>query len=938
MTTFRSIAFLIFALGSVAHAQQRNVLLIIADDYGIDSSSLYNSSSGAVLPPTPNINALKTSGVLFRNAYAQPTCSPARACILTGRQPFGHGVTTAVTANDGQLRASEFTLPRAFAANSSLGYSTASFGKWHLTISANFANDPNNIAGWPHYAGSLNGGLNSYTAWTKTINGVTGATNGTTTYATTDTTNDAVAWITARGTQPWFAWVGYNAPHTPFHKPPNNLITYDTTQPNWATVPINDTPAHQRLHYNAAVEAMDTEIGRLLSSMTAQVRANTTIVFIGDNGTPPQVIQTPFGTGHAKDSLYEGGTHVPLIIAGPDVVSPNRESTAVVNAVDLYSTILELAGINVANTQPATNPLDARSLVPILKNQADSTRYGYFEQSGSTLTSAESGRGVINATGYKLIRFNDAHEEFYFIPTDANEQTNLLLGTLNSTQLSNYAALSAQLATYAVSANPLGAPVEDSWLTYSGAGYARIYKTQANAIATSKISSNTWPVPFNAPGSAHAVINGGQATPTYAGIQSIRVSPNWVYMQSSGLPYHVIGPWYFDAAKTDLFLSWPSKMDVLVRFPRLPVPAATKDPTTLGAIAYWVDGTIIHNQLDAYYWDGMADVTNQGVTGSWERNAYLAEGPTFDPDAAHQPHTGEHHHHISPSGLRYLLGDHMTYNPSTHTYAESPSMPGHSPIVGWAFDGYPIYGPYGYSIANNATSPVRRMTSGYVMRDGSFGTTDLRVTGRTSYPKWASDMSTQLTNLNGPNVSTSYPLGWYVQDFDHKADHGYTQGVDFDLDRYNGRFCKTPEFPNGTYAYFIAIEADGTPAYPYIIGRQYYGVKQGGNYGATATVGFSAVESPAVTIFQGGANAGLDITQTTRTPAGGGVITLQWSSVEGGRYSVEKSTNLSSWTTVDSNIPGSPITTQRNESAAGTIGFYRVRRDSVDTYDAVSTP
>jgi hypothetical protein len=227
------------------------------------------------------------------------------------------------------------------------------------------------------------------------------------------------------------------------------------------------------------------------------------------------------------------------------------------------------------------------------------------------------------------------------------------------------------------------------------------------------------------------------------------------------------------------------------------------------------------------------------------------------------------------------------------------------------------------------------MTSGYVMRDGSFGTVDLRVTGRTTYPKWATDMPTQLTNLNGPNVSTSYPLGWYVQDFDHKADHGYTQGVDFDLDRYNGRICKTPEFPNGTYAYFIAIEADGTPAYPYIIGRQYYGVKQGGNYGAAATVGFSGVEAPAATVFQGGASAALAINQPSKS---GSQITLQWSSVEGGRYTIESSPNLTSWSDADTNIPGAAINTQRTESATGASNFYRVRRDSVDTYDAVSTP
>ncbi len=936
-SAFSLLAFLAFALTPV-RAVQRNVLLIIADDYGIDSNSLYNTSPGAALPPTPNINALKASGVLFRNAYTQPTCSPTRACLLTGRQPFRTGVTTAATASDGQLRASEFTLPRAFAANSSLGYAVASFGKWHLTLSSTFANDPNAIGGWPHYAGCLNGAVNSYTAWTKTINGVTGTTNGTTTYATTDTTNDTIAWIAARGSQPWFAWVGYNAPHTPFHKPPNNLHTYDTTVPGWATLSI---PSNQRTHYNAAVEAMDTEIGRLLSSMSPAVRANTDIIFLGDNGTPNQVIQAPFSSGHAKDSIYEGGTHVPMIIAGPDVVSPNRESSAMVNAVDVYATILELAGINVANTQPATNPIDAKSLLPILQNQTDSgVRYGYAEQSGSTLTPAESGKAVINAAGYKLIVFNDGHEEFYFVSGDGDEQTNLLLGTLNGTQQANYTALRAQIDTAIAPANPLGTPLENSWLTYSGSGYARIYKTQANATAASQISSTTWPVPFNAPGSPHPVTQGGQPTPAYAGIQSLRVSANWVYMQSSGLPYHVIGPWYFDAAKTDLFLSWPSKMNVLVRFPRVPVPAVVKNPTTLGAIAYWVDGTIIHNQLDAFYWDGTADVTNLGVTGSWERNAALAEGPTFDPDAAHQPFTGEHHHHISPSGLRYALGDHMSYNAATHTYTENPAMPGHSPIVGWSFDGYPIYGPYGFANPADPNSAVRRMVSGYVPRNGSFGATNLSVTGRTSYPQWALAMPTQLTNLNGPAVSTSYPLGWYVQDFDHLGDRGYVQGAgQFDLDRHNGRTCVTPEFPGGTYAYFVTIDANGTPAFPYIIGRQYYGVKQGGNYGAAATVGFTAVEAPNVTTYEGGEKAALQVTDFNHTTAGGGQVTLVWSSVEGGRYTVEQNPDFtSSWSNAATNVLGAGYSTPQTLSAPWTKRFYRVRLNSVDAYDPVSTP
>jgi arylsulfatase A-like enzyme len=932
------VAFVAFALP--ASAAQRNVLLIIADDYGIDANSLYNTSPGAALPPTPNINALKTSGVMFRNCYAMPTCSPTRATMLTGRNPYRHGVTTALTANDGQLLAGEFTLPRAFAANPSLGYSTASLGKWHLTLgpTANIANDPANIAGWPHYAGCLtgtlvggSGGTGTYTAWTKTINGVTGATNGTSTYATTDTTDDAVAWIAARGSSPWFLWVGYNAPHTPFHKPPDALHTYDTTVTNWASLPINNNSTNQRTHRNAAVEAMDTEIGRLLSSMTPAVRANTMIIFVGDNGSPNQVIQTPFGTGHAKDSLYEGGVRVPLIIAGPEVVLPNRESAALANVADLYSTILELAGIDVASTQPGTNPLDAKSLLPILKSQPDSTRYGYAEESGAAIAAADSGRTVRNAAGYKLIRFNDNREELYYVPTDPNEQTNLLLGTLNATQQTNYNELTTQLAGAVSPANPLGTPLETFWQKVTGGEYARIYKTQAEALAGTSVT--TW-----AP--SGMVQNGTQATPVYAGIESVRVSANWVYVKGSGLPHYTMGPWYFNAAKTQLFVNYPNKWEMLTRLPRRPTPAVTRSNTNFGPIAIWVNSAIIHNQLDAFYWTGTSDVdTNANGLEPWTRNARLAEGLTFDPAGAHQPFTGESHHHINPMALRYELGDRVNYNPSTHTYTEAATPPLHSPILGWSFDGFPIYGPYGYATANNAGSGVRRMVSGFVPRDGAFGTTNLNVAGRTSLPAWAvrsGHGTAPRGSTTGPAVSSSFPIGWYLQDFDYLGDRGYVQGVTFDLDECNGRWCVTPEFPSGTYAYFVTLAADNSPAYPYIIGRQYYGVKQGGNYAAASTIGFSAVDSPNVTTYQGGALAELALQGLTKN---GGQVTLTWSSVEGGRYTVEQKPELTNgWTNGATNIPGAAFVTPATIGAPGTKGFYRVRLDSIDTYDTVNTP
>jgi arylsulfatase A-like enzyme len=917
---------LFLATGSGAGALQRNILLIIADDYGIDSSSLYNSNAGVVLPPTPNINALRAEGVLFRNAYAQPTCSPTRACLITGRQPFRTGVTTAASASDGQLLASEFTLPRAFAANPSLGYSLASFGKWHLTLGSSFASDPNDIGGWPHYSGCLNGAVASYTGWTKTINGVSGVTDGTTTYATTDVTDDTISWIAARGEQPWFAWVAYNAPHTPFHKPPNHLHTYDTTVANWDTRPVNNTAANQRLHFNAAVEAMDTEIGRLLGSMSPSVRANTHIIFIGDNGTPNQVIQSPFGSGHAKDTLYEGGVRVPLLIAGPDIVAPDRESAALVNAVDIYSTILELAGIDVAATQPATRPIDAVSLLPVLRNQNDPVRHGYAEQSGSSLGAAESGKTVVNAAGYKLIRFNDAREEFYFIPNDPNETSKLLPGTLTGIQQVNYDELSARLGTYVAAANPVGAPLETSWQTVEGAEYARIYRTQQAALAGDSVT--TW-----APGGP--VRNGTQALPVYAGIESVRVSANWVYVKGSGLPHYTMGPWYFDVAKTLLFVNYPNKWEMLTRIPRLPVPAVTPSNTQFGPIAVWVNSAIIHNQLDAFYWNGTDDIdTNANGRESWTRNARFAEGSTFDPAGAHQPFTGESHHHINPMALRHELADHVDYNAATHSYTESTIPPRHSPILGWSFDGYPIYGPYAYATADQASSGVRRMVSGYVLRDGSSGTANLNTAGRVTLPKWALDAGHAVTP-NGPPVSANQPLGWYLQDFDHLADLGQVQGTTFDLDRHNGRWCVTPEFPGGTYAYFVTLDANNEPAFPYIIGRQYYGVKQGGNYGAASTVGFTSVDTPNVTLFQGGALAGL---QTAEPKKSNNEVTLTWSSVEGGRYVVEESDRLNGWAEAATDIAGEAFSTARVIPATGTQGFYRVRRESVDPYDPINTP
>ncbi|MBI3882644.1 MAG: sulfatase-like hydrolase/transferase, partial [Verrucomicrobia bacterium] len=266
---------------------QPNILLIIADDIGADSSPLYNSTTnGATFPPTPTIDSLAKRAVVFRNAWACPECSPSRAAMLTGRYPFRTGVPDAIAQGDtAVLSATEYTLPKAFS-NSAPNYHLAHFGKWHLALGAN---TPKTTGGWSNYVGCLSGALvTSYTNWTKTSNNV--QTTGYTNYATTDLVNDATNWIATRGTNPWFAWIAFNAPHAPLHVPPTNLA------PGYAT---NTGVTANRRQFEAMMQALDTETARLLTAVDTN---NTHIIFLGDNGTQNNVLQPPYPSGRGKSS------------------------------------------------------------------------------------------------------------------------------------------------------------------------------------------------------------------------------------------------------------------------------------------------------------------------------------------------------------------------------------------------------------------------------------------------------------------------------------------------------------------------------------------------------------------------------------------------------------------------------------------------------------
>lgn len=473
-----------------------------------------------------------------------------------------------------------------------------------------------------------------------------------------------------------------------------------------------------------------------------------------------------------------------------------------------------------------------------------------------------------------------------------------------------------------LAASPLLADVTDphvtAWLTDAAGNYARLY--QSDAARSAGTSSTTW-----------SRGSGVQTSPAYAGVTQVQYSDSWVYVRSTGLGYHVMGPWYLDAARAQNFPNFPANTNVLYRIPRQPAVPAAKTLTGLGAIGYGVDGVALFDNRDAYSYvhasaTDATPVNGLHGDGVWNRDAYVNEAVTFDAAFAHQA-GAQYHYHANTPALRYLLDDNVEYRTATKTYAEKSTAPAkHSPILGFMADGYPVYGPYGYASPMDAGSGVRRMISGYVKRDGTNGTSDLNAIGRTSLPAWAQraqGRTTVSTSLTGPSVNTTYPLGHYIEDYDYLGDLGRTQGVDFDLDEYNGRFCVTPEYPQGTYAYFISIEADGTPKFPYIVGRWYYGNPTGGT---VSSIGETVTE------YQRGAPAAA-IT-LSGTAAGDGV-TLHWNSAEGATYRVESSADGSGFTTLNNAVTSGGATT--TYTAPAVASYYRVTLTAIATYDTTAT-
>lgn len=381
-----------------------NILLVIADDMGLDATTCY--SVGDNPARMANLQRLCAEGMVFENAYAAPTCSPTRAMIMTGKYGFETGVGGAITPkNDSGLSPDETSL---FDLMNESGYASTVIGKWHLASSPTDLGHPASL-GVSDFYGLFSGAVKDYSHWEAVENGLKTTVSG---YATTVLTDRAIQWI-GEQSSPWFLWLAYNAPHAPFHLPPIDLHGYGDLPSDRRSIRQNRVS-----YYNAALEALDTELGRLLSSIPKDALSNTIVMFVGDNGTPSQIAGQLYGSRGAKGGIFEGGTHVPLIISGFGVQA--GRSQALVGVIDLFATISKLGGARRTNNHSI-------DMSPILAGQEGARTYAFVEHFSGEAPRGEGTLGwAIRDDRYKLVNVDDEAQMLFDLWSDPFEQRDLL--------------------------------------------------------------------------------------------------------------------------------------------------------------------------------------------------------------------------------------------------------------------------------------------------------------------------------------------------------------------------------------------------------------------------------------------------------------------------------------------------------------------------------
>jgi arylsulfatase A-like enzyme len=416
---------LVFGFAVVARASDRpasaeatagkpNIVHIVADDLGWKDVGF----NGCTDIRTPNLDKLAATGAKLAGFYVQPMCTPTRAALMTGRYPWRYGLQTMVipgTAGYG-LDTSEWLMPQCL---KEAGYNTAIIGKWHLGHA--------DLKYWPKqrgfdYAyGATIGELDYYTHgdagvldWFRDNKPV--HEEG---YTTTLLGDDAVRYIEAQdGTTPFYLYLAFNAPHTPYLAPEETVAKYAS---------IEDPT---RRTYAAMVDCLDENIGKVVAALEKKgLRENTLILFHSDNGGTHNAmfagqmadvskIKIPCDNGPYRDgkgSLYEGGCRVAALANWPGRIKPGTVE-GLMHAVDLYPTLAGLAGASTAKCKP----LDGMNVWDVIAANTPSPRT-------EIIYNVEPFRGGVRQGDWKLIwrTLIPTSVELYNLAEDPYEKTNI---------------------------------------------------------------------------------------------------------------------------------------------------------------------------------------------------------------------------------------------------------------------------------------------------------------------------------------------------------------------------------------------------------------------------------------------------------------------------------------------------------------------------------
>lgn len=433
---------------------QPNIIILVPDDVGREQFRELGYDSGNTYPTMPFFSRLVQQGVLFRRAYASPWCSPTRVKMHTGYMAYQSGV--AQLADRQQPLLEEWTsLPAAVKMASDDLYATACVGKWHMANYANTGDAAQHpiIVGYDYFCGqmvNLAPGETFYgwncTESKKTATGIKHSLYRVDEWQPDFFVRKALEWVNTVQ-QPFLLYFPSANTHDPLARPPSDQYDTDTWDLPAQNQDTDASLADQRAYFKAACESMDYSFQQLIDGLPQSVRSNTIIIYWPDNGTPADVRNDGDNADHMKQTCYDAGCNVPLVIAGAGVATPGRTNTNLVSAADLWATCVALT--QGTTSVPETAGLTRRSisLAPVLASASVQHSRTYdllelFSPNAPNLNFATNGtRALVNNSGYKIMKKAStgtggwpsgsggtvtANFEFYYCVGDPNEAVNLI--------------------------------------------------------------------------------------------------------------------------------------------------------------------------------------------------------------------------------------------------------------------------------------------------------------------------------------------------------------------------------------------------------------------------------------------------------------------------------------------------------------------------------